>query len=93
MRHTRIFGLQLKHVCTPSLPSLSGWFVRYLLSSKYSIRLELNDMRGVRREIKLKMAERSFCNVLKDLSSLTYSKTHNRVGLLAFITNYHWLLC
>lgn len=49
-------------------------------------------MKGIRREIKLKIAERSFCSVLKDLSSLTYSKTRNRVSKLPYITNYHWFV-
>jgi hypothetical protein len=40
----------------------------------------------------LKIAERSFCGVLKDLSSLTYSKIHNRLSKLPSITNYHWLV-
>jgi hypothetical protein len=49
-------------------------------------------MKGIRREIKLKIAERRFHGVLKDLSSFTYSKIYNRVGLLPYITNYNWLV-
>ena len=49
-------------------------------------------MRSIRREIKFRVVGRSFYGVLKDLSSLTYSLIHNRVGLLPYITNYHWLV-